>query len=78
MTLPKRLITNTMRIEGGLHPVIPVKTDKVVPGKKIFDIVNIISNNKVKAPITAGDIIIENVAGTNANIVASKTDYGKK
>lgn len=71
VTNPKRVITSTVRVEGGDRPLVSVKTDKEVPKDKIFEIMKEINKVKVLAPVNIGDIIIENVLGTGANIVAT-------
>lgn len=74
LTAPKRIITTTVKISGGLYPLIPVKTEQPVPKGKIFNIMRILANVTVKPPIKVGDVIVENVADTGVNIVATKTD----
>ena len=72
MTAPRRVITSTIKIAGGLYPMIPVKTDKPAPKEKIFTIMNILANIRVQAPIKIGTIIVENIADTGVNIIAAK------
>ncbi len=73
---PTRVVTGSVKIIGGLHQVLPVKTDKPVPKEKIFGVMHILANTVVAAPVNMGEIIISNVAGTGVNIVATKTDLG--
>lgn len=77
LTAPKRVITSTVKISGGEHCVIPVKTDAPAPKEKIFTIMDILASVSVQAPVRTGDIILENVADTGVNIIATKTDLGK-
>ena len=35
VTDPRRMICSTARIQGGVHPVVPVKTDKPIPEKQV-------------------------------------------
>ena len=76
MTAPKRVVTSTVKIAGGLYPMIPVKTEQPIPKEKIFTIMNILASVRAVAPITMGDIVIKNVADTGVNVVATKTDKG--
>ncbi|MFX0017221.1 MAG: DUF1667 domain-containing protein [Promethearchaeota archaeon] len=69
---PKRILTTTMRIENGLLPLIPVRTDKAILKEKLKDVLAEIAVMKLKAPIKMGDILIENVLGLGANIIASR------
>ena len=67
-TAPKRTITSTVRCsDGGL---VPVKTDKPIPKEKMSECMEIINAAKAELPISIGDVIIENVFGSN--IVATQ------
>lgn len=70
---PTRIITSTVRVQGGDRPLLSVKTDKEIPKARIFDIMKEINKVAVNAPVEIGDIIIENVLGTGSNIVATST-----
>ena len=69
---PKRILTSTIRIENGLLPLAPVRTDKPILKEKLRNVLNEIAKMKIEAPIKMGDIIIENVLGLGANVIASR------
>jgi len=69
---PKRILTSTMRIENGLLPLIPVRTDKAILKEKLKDVLVEIAKKELQAPIKMGDILIENILGLGANIIASR------
>lgn len=71
ITNPKRTITSTVKVLGGDRPLVSVKTDKEVPKGLIFEIMKEINKAEAVAPIEIGDVIIENVLGTGANVVAT-------
>ena len=56
-THPARTVTGTVRVTGGLLPVVSVRTRGDV---------------EVPAPITIGQVLAENVAGTGVDIIATK------
>lgn len=72
LTSPTRVITSTVAVEGGIHRRCPVKTDRDVPKEKIFDIMHQLDGIVVKSPVKIGDVIIEDVCSTGANIVAAR------
>ena len=75
---PVRTIITTMRINNGVLPVIPVKSNKPIPKEKIFEAMNIINKTPIDAPIKMGQIIIPNILGLDGiNIIASR-DMEKK
>ena len=71
-TNPTRIVTTTVRVEGGRLPVVSVKTASDIPKGKIADCVRALMDVKVKAPVHIGDVILENAAGTGVNIIATK------
>lgn len=72
LSAPKRVVTSTVKIVGGLHNRLPVKTDVAIPKELNFDCMKLLNNIEVKAPIKRGDIIIENILGIGANIIACR------
>lgn len=73
MTDPRRHISSTVRVTGGFLPVVPVKTDRPIPKGKIFDVMKEINKIKISAPVKIGCIVIEDVSGTGANIVVTRS-----
>ncbi len=74
-TDPRRTLTTTVMVEGGRHPLCPVWTEKPIPKDKILKAADELRGIKLKAPVMANQIILENIAGTGINVIAS-TDIG--
>ena len=72
VTCPTRIVTTTVKVKDGNAPTISVKTKSDIPKDKIFDCVKALKEIIVQAPITIGDVVLENVAGTGVDIVATK------
>ncbi|MEG0961228.1 MAG: DUF1667 domain-containing protein [Lachnospiraceae bacterium] len=72
VTNPTRIVTSTVIVEGGNLTAVSVKTQSDIPKGKIFDCMKALKDVKVQAPVHIGDIIVNNVAGTGVNIVATK------
>ena len=70
---PKRILTTSILVKNGIFPLVSVKTNKPIPKDEIFNILKIIKNKSVNAPIYIGDIIIKNILDTGADIIATKT-----
>lgn len=77
ITNPVRSLTTSVKVENGLHPVVPVKSSGPVPKDKMFDCMKEINSVTVKAPVKIGDIVIENILGLGVDIVATNCDSGK-
>ena len=60
---PMRTITSTVRCEDGR--VISVKTDRPIPKDKMFECMKMINSATAHLPIHIGDVIIEDVFGSN-------------
>ncbi len=67
---PQRTLTTTVIIEGAARARLPVRTDTTVPKGRLFDCIRLTDGLTVKAPVKTGQVILENVAGTGANLVA--------
>lgn len=68
---PVRTITTTVKLINGRLNVAPVKSDRPIPKKLMRDCVREINKRTLQVPVKIGDIVIENVLGTDANIVAT-------
>ena len=73
LTNPTRVVTSTVRIQGAALPRCPVKTNGAIPKGMIFDIMKALDEVSLTAPVTVGDVVIENVCGTGVNVVAART-----
>lgn len=72
VTNPTRIVTSTVHVVGGEIEMVSVKTANDIPKGKIFDIMTEINSTTMKAPVAIGDVVIENVAGTGVNVIATK------
>lgn len=72
LTHPTRVVTSTVRCTGGAHPRCPVKTDRPVPKGKVFDVIEALEGVTLTAPVSVGQVVLENVCGTGANIIATR------
>ena len=68
-THPVRTVTTTVRTSDG--GVIPVKTDRPIPKELMFECMQAIDSAIVPLPAHIGDIVIENLLETGANIIVT-------
>ena len=73
VTNPVRTFTSTVRVDGGVLPVCPVRSKTPLPFSKVFDVAREVAKLSVKPPLEVGQTLIENVCGTGVNIVASRS-----
>jgi len=69
---PKRVITSTVRIDGGLYRRLPVKTDRAIPRELNFKCMELLRDVRLKSPVRTGQVILSNIFDTGANIVATR------
>ena len=69
---PMRVLPTSVRVIGGNLPLVSVKTDQPVPKRLIWEIMDYIRTLSVDAPVKIGQVLTENVLGTEANLVATR------
>ena len=72
VTNPTRILTSVVRVNGGDMPVVSIKTENDVPKYKIEECIKALKNVEVDAPIKIGDVLLQNVAETGVNILATR------
>lgn len=72
LTAPERTLTTTVRIEGSFLPLVPVKTKSPIPKALIGKAMAEIGKVSLKAPVKCGDLVIENILGTNVDVVVTR------
>jgi len=73
LTSPTRILTSTVRLEGGLYRRLPVITSANIPKDKMMDIMREIDKVHAVAPVQIGCVLIGNVCGLGVDIIASRT-----
>lgn len=72
MTDPRRIVTSTVKLAGGVEAVVSCKTESDIPKNLIFECVKELSEVTVSAPVKIGDVVCANVANTGVNVIATK------
>ena len=67
---PVRVLTATVLTEGGGR-LLSVRTDKPVHKNELKEIMQALAKVKVGPPVKIGQVIIPNILGTGANLVAT-------
>lgn len=72
LTNPTRIVTSTVKVTGGEAVRVSVKTATEIPKGSIMECMNVIRGLTVQAPVSIGDVLCENIAGTGSDLVATK------
>ena len=70
---PARTVTGTVRVTGGLLPVVSVRTRGDIPKERVLDVARALCRVHLTAPVHAGDVVIPNVLGTGVDVVATRS-----
>ncbi len=73
LTDPRRIVTSTVPVAGGNLPVVSVKTASDIPKGKIRECLCALKGVTLTAPVQIGDVIMENVANTGVDVIATKS-----
>lgn len=72
VTHPTRIVTSTVRVAGGSSPTVSVKTARDVPKESIVPVMEALKWVVVHPPVSIGDVVLENAAGTGVPVIATK------
>jgi len=70
-----RSVCSTVATSLKDYPVLPVRTDGEIPKAKIADLMKEINAIVVDKKVKRGDVVAQNVVGTDVNLIATATIY---
>lgn len=68
---PRRVLPTSVRVVGGVRPLVPVWTPEPMPKGLLLELAKDTRGIEVTAPVHVGDVIIENWRDTGVRLVAS-------
>ncbi len=71
LTNPTRVVTSTVRVEGGKRRRVSVKTSRDIPKSRIFEAMALLNDVSLQAPVQIGDVVLADILGTGADFVAT-------
>lgn len=71
-TAPTRMVTTTVAVEGARWPRLPVRTVEPVPKGVVVELVSVLRDVTVRAPVQLGDVVLADALGTGVDVVASR------
>ncbi len=70
---PVRVVTSTVKLTSAYSSRLPVKTSAPIPKSLVFDAMNVIDDLTVSAPVSVGQVLVNDLLGTGVSLVACKT-----
>lgn len=71
---PVRMVTAIVCVEGSLEP-LSVKTASPVPKDSIQGVLDAVRGLRLKAPVSIGAVLVDDVCGTGVAVVATKSVF---
>lgn len=68
---PMRVFTTTVAVQDGDELLLPVRTSSAIPRDLHAKAMDVARNATVNAPVTMGDVIVKDLLGTGADLIAS-------
>jgi CxxC motif-containing protein len=73
ITDPRRTLITTVQIDHGTLRRLPVRTNREIPKRSIFPCMEVINRVRVEAPVEVGQVIVADILGTGADVVATRS-----
>lgn len=70
---PMRTLTTSVRVVGGVQPLVSVKTSAPIPRERLRDVMACVRPCCVSAPVRQGEAVLTNVLGLGVDLVATRT-----
>jgi len=69
---PKRVLPTSVKVMGGELPLVSVRTDRPIPKRLIPRAMEVIRGLAVPAPVGLGQVLVQDLVGTGANLIATR------
>jgi len=69
---PRRMVASTVKVSGGLHPLVPVYTRQGFPKPLIPQLAQKLREIEVPAPVKINQVVLQDALGTGIDIIASR------
>lgn len=71
LTNPTRSLTTTVRTVFPGVPVLPVRTAGEIPKGKMMDAMRELATVTIQKPVSCGEVVLENLAGSGISVIAT-------
>jgi len=69
---PRRIVTTTAAVAGGIVGRVPVRTNAPLPVQQITPLLQAIYRLTLHAPLEVGQVVIENFAETGIDVLTTR------
>lgn len=72
ITAPKRMVTGSVKVQGGNIAMVSVKTREAIPKELIFNSLELLKDVTLTAPVHIDDVVIADICGCGVDVIATK------
>ncbi len=72
VTAPRRVLTSTVRVVGGVLPLAPVVSSRPLPKEQLLPAARCLATMQVAAPVQEGQVVVANLLGLGVDMVATR------
>jgi CxxC motif-containing protein len=72
ITDPRRIVATTVKVKGGIHPLLAVYTASPFPKPLIMELMKELRKIELEAPVKMDQVVVKNALGTGVDIIASR------
>ena len=69
---PRRMMSTTVRVTGGVWPKLPVRTASAVPKDKVHEVCRALRTVTIPAPVKMGHVVVADILETGVDIIATR------
>ncbi|HDS59635.1 MAG TPA: DUF1667 domain-containing protein [Thermoplasmatales archaeon] len=70
---PTRVLTTTVWVENGVHPLLPVRSARPLPRHLVPEGVRLLAGIRMSAPVRVGETVCGNIAGSGVAVIATRS-----
>lgn len=72
LSAPKRMLTTTVRVIGGILPLVPVRSSKPLPKGALLPAAALLRDVVLQAPVVEHQVVVRNILETGVDMIASR------
>jgi CxxC motif-containing protein len=72
LTDPRRMLTTTVRVSGGVLPLVPVRSAEALPKGLLMAVAEKLRQVELTAPVEEHQVVLQDVLGSGVDIITSR------
>ncbi|MFP3896672.1 MAG: DUF1667 domain-containing protein [Anaerolineales bacterium] len=73
LTDPRRTLTTTVQVEGGILSLVPVRSEAPLPKALLLDVARALREVVLTAPVVQHQVVLEDALGSGVDIITSRS-----